>query len=95
MMIGTVIPHKIKVKHRKSTPNFGRSLDKGTKLVSITKNITSVNRIVERKGILSPPPFGRNRYSNAINAIARPGAIIVTVTVAPVLLIMILNVTSE
>ena len=57
--------------------------------------MTSVNTIVERNGILSPSPLGKNRYKRDIIAIATPGIIKVAVTVDPVLLISIENVTSE
>lgn len=85
---------RTRVKVKKRTPNFGNSFDKGTKLVSITKNITSVRMVVERKGILSPPPFGSNKQSKDISAIAMPGIIIVPVIVDPILFIPTLNETS-
>lgn len=92
--IGTIIVQRATVKERNSNPIFGKSLDKGTKFVNITKNITSVNTIVERKGILYPSPIGKSKYKRDNKAIATPGIIKVAVTVDPVLLISIENVTS-
>jgi hypothetical protein len=46
------------VKLRKSHPMTGIYLERGTKLVIMTRNIISVRRIVDKKDTLSPEPMG-------------------------------------
>lgn len=88
MVRGTSIKQSMTVKHKNKASIIGKSLERGTKLVSITKNITTVRTIVDIKLILSPPPFGRNTYRRERNEIARPGTITVTVKVEPCLLMI-------
>ena len=56
--MGTMSKHKIRVNPKNKFPSLGKSLESGIKFVSITKNITSVSRIVDKYGILSPLLIG-------------------------------------
>jgi len=47
------------VKLMNSHPMTGMCLERGTKFVSMTRNIISVRRIVDRNDTLSPEPMGR------------------------------------
>ena len=64
---------------RKRKAIMGTFLDNGTKLVSMTRNITSVSTRVERKADLSPTPGGIKIKVTPRNVIITTGAITATI----------------